>query len=100
MNRGKIVALDSPQGLVATRNRQLKVIFSAGQDDLAWLSTVAGVTRVTRAGPRVEVEGNGPLLALVAFELVKHGIVPTDLRTEQPTLEDVFLKVTGSSLHE
>lgn len=100
MNRGKIVALDSPQGLIATHMRQQKVMFSADQNDLTWLSSVAGVSRVRRDGTHVEVEGNGPLLALVASELVKHGIAPADLRTEQPTLEEVFLKITGSSLHE
>jgi hypothetical protein len=26
---------------------------------------------------------------------VQHGIIPADLRVEQPTLEDVFLKLTG-----
>jgi ABC-2 type transport system ATP-binding protein len=100
VDKGKIVALDSPRGLIATHAGQIKVIFSAGQADLSWLPEVKGVTRVTRTGPRVEVEGNGLVLALVASELVKHDIIPTDLRTEQPTLEDVFLKITGSTLHE
>jgi len=100
VNRGKIVALDSPQRLIATHTGKVKVIFSAEREELGWLNAVAGVTKVARTGPRVEVEGNGPLLALVAAELVKHGLTPADLHTEQPTLEDVFLKIAGSSLHE
>jgi hypothetical protein len=36
----------------------------------------------------------------VASELVKHGIIPLDLRKEQPSLEDVFLKITGRSVVE
>ena len=48
----------------------------------------------------VEVEGDGPVLAIVASELVKRGIVPLDLRKEQATLEDVFLKITGRSVVE
>lgn len=55
------------------------------------------VRRVTRHGPRIEVEGNGPVLAMVAASLVEHGIMQSDLRIEQPTLEDVFLKITGYS---
>jgi len=31
---------------------------------------------------------------------VAHGITPSDLRVEQPTLEDVFLAVTGDSAPE
>jgi ABC-2 type transport system ATP-binding protein len=46
----------------------------------------------------VEVHGNGPVLALVAAALVERGIVPSDLRVEQPTLEDVFLRITGRSM--
>jgi ABC-2 type transport system ATP-binding protein len=58
------------------------------------------VDRVRREGDRVEVEGSGPVLALVAAELVKHGIVPNDLRVERPTLEDVFLRLTGHSMRD
>ena len=100
VDKGRIVALDSPHGLIATHAGQIKVIFSTGQADVSWLNAVPGVTKISRTGPRVEIEGSGPVLALVASELVKHGIVPADLRTEQPTLEDVFLKITGSTLHE
>jgi ABC-2 type transport system ATP-binding protein len=53
-----------------------------------------------RNGNRVEVEGSGPVLALVASELVKHGITPQDLRAEQSTLEDIFLKLTGHTTGE
>jgi hypothetical protein len=49
---------------------------------------------VTRNGARIEVSGDGPVLPLVAAELVNHGLVPHDLRVTQPTLEDVFLKLT------
>ena len=47
---------------------------------------------------RVEVEGNGAVVALVSASLVEHGFVPDDLRMEQPTLEDVFLKITGQGI--
>ena len=32
--------------------------------------------------------------------LVEHGIVPPDLRVERPTLEDVFLRLTGHSMRD
>jgi hypothetical protein len=35
------------------------------------------------------------VLAVVASELVSRGMVPEDLRVEQPDLEDVFLELTG-----
>ena len=59
-----------------------------------------GVTRrflesVARRGGSIEVVGSGPVLPLVAAALVDRGIVPDDLRAEQPTLEDAFLNLVG-----
>jgi len=98
MDRGRIVALDTPQGLIAEHAEGIRVIFSTDHADLSWLEAVSHVGRVTRRGPRVEVEGSGPVLALVAAALVDHGITPSDLRVEQPTLEDVFLSLTGEGV--
>ncbi len=95
VDKGRIAALDTPQGLVSAHAGGVRVIFSTDHVDLSWLERVPNVNRVLRRGPRVEIEGSGPVLALVAAALVEHGITPSDLRVEQPTLEDVFLKITG-----
>jgi len=100
VDKGKIVALDSPQGLIASHATEVRVIFSTGETNLAWLKKVSGVKTMSQHGKRVVVAGNGPLLALVAAALVEHGIVPADLHSEQPNLEDVFLKMTGHSATE
>jgi ABC-2 type transport system ATP-binding protein len=65
---------------------------------MPWLAQVPGVKSVDRQGSRVVVEGSGPLLAHIAATLVQHGIIPDDLRVEQPSLEDVFLKLTGHTV--
>ncbi|MBN1161902.1 MAG: ABC transporter ATP-binding protein [Dehalococcoidales bacterium] len=98
VDKGKIVASGSPRGLIAAYATDIRVLFSTDKPDLAFLEKVSGVKNITRRGDRVEVEGSGPLLALVAAVLVEHGIVPSDLRVEQPSLEDVFLKVTGRAV--
>jgi ABC-2 type transport system ATP-binding protein len=100
VDRGKIVASDTPQGLITTHASEVRVIFTTETAELPWLAAIPGVGEVVRGGPRVEVSGSGPVLALVAAALVEHGIVPTDLRMEQPTLEDVFLKLTGHAAEE
>ena len=100
MDQGRIVALDTPQGLINAHAGQIRVIFSTEEPDLSWLEEVPQVSRIMRRGPRVEVEGNGPVLAAVAAALVEHGIMPPDLRVEEPTLEDVFLRLTGKSAGE
>jgi ABC-2 type transport system ATP-binding protein len=95
VDHGKIIASDSPQGLITRHTSAVRVIFTTEKTDLAWLEKVPGAKRITVKAQRVEVEGSGPLLALVAASLVEHGIIPADLRAEQPSLEDVFLKLTG-----
>jgi ABC-2 type transport system ATP-binding protein len=100
IDHGRVVAMDSPQGLVTGHGSEVRVIFSTEQTELSWLSEIPEVRRVFRKGPRVEVEGSGPVLARVASALVEHGIVPPDLRVERATLEDVFLKLTGHAIED
>ena len=100
VNHGRIVATDSPQGLITTYADKIKVIFSTDVEDISWLEVLPQVNTLTRRGQRVEVEGNGPVLAAVAAELAAHGILPVDLRTEQPSLEDVFLAITGGTMND
>jgi ABC-2 type transport system ATP-binding protein len=100
MNNGKITAMDTPQKLINTYGNIIKVIFSTERTDIDWLKDVPHVHSYSRHGQMIEVEGDGPVLAMVASELVRRGIVPLDLRKEQATLEDVFLKITGRSVIE
>jgi ABC-2 type transport system ATP-binding protein len=100
VDRGRIVAMDSPQGLIATHGQEVKVSFTTDRSDLDWIQDVPGVQKVQRTGSRFEVEGTGPVLARLAAALVEHGIVPPDLRVERSSLEDVFLKLTGRPMGE
>jgi len=97
---GRIAAIGPPQELVARYAAGIRVVFTCNHFDPSWIEKVPNVRRVTRAGPRVEVEGDGPVLAFVAAALVAHGVAPADLRLEQPTLEDVFLKLTGHGVRD
>jgi ABC-2 type transport system ATP-binding protein len=95
IDHGKVIALDSPGRLINNHAGDVAVIFSCNIADLSWLDQVPNVHRVTRKGIRVEVQGSGPVVTHVAAALMSHGIEPTDLRTVQPSLEEVFLKLTG-----
>jgi len=95
VDRGSIIAMDTPRGLVVRYDPLEQVVFSCELEDVEWLNDVPGVCSVTRRGPRVVVEGTGPLLARVAAALVDRGEAPDDLRVIEPSLEDVFLKLTG-----
>jgi ABC-2 type transport system ATP-binding protein len=96
---GRVVATDTPQGLISRFGGPIKITFTPDGHDVRFLEDVAHVQAVRRRGDRIEAEGTGPVLALVAAELVSHGLVPPDLRVEQPTLEDVFLRLTEYRAH-
>ena len=100
VDHGSVVALDTPRGLINCYAGEVKVIFTSEITDLGWLKAIDCVTSVDRNGPWVTVSGKGAVLALVAASLVEHGIVPVDLHLEQPSLEDVFLKITGHIAHD
>jgi ABC-2 type transport system ATP-binding protein len=96
---GRVVATDTPQGLISRFGGPIKITFTPDGHDVRFLEHVTHVQAVRRRGARIEAEGTGPVLALVAAELVARGLVPTDLRVEQPTLEEVFLRLTDDLAH-
>ena len=95
VHEGRVVELDTPQRLIERYSGGVRVVFSCSPDlDVSWLAETSHVATLTRQGSRVEVNGDGPVLAHVGAALVAHSLEPADLRLEQPTLEDVFLSIT------
>ena len=102
MDHGRIVALDTPENLISSLGAENRVVFStAGRLDKGLLRAIPGVTRMERVGERVVVYGQGDgLVSGVVGVLEAEGVRFRDLRTEQPTLEDVFLTLTGREMTE
>jgi ABC-2 type transport system ATP-binding protein len=96
LHRGRVVAAGTPAEITAAHGGGTRMRFAAYGHDVSWLDRVPHVEAVLRTGARVEVTGSGPVLPLVAAALVEHGIVPADLRVEQPTLEEAFLRLVGA----
>ena len=101
IDHGSLAALDTPQVLIQNLHAETRIIFSAGkQETYSWLENVPGVSAVGRQNGSVVVTGGGPVLARVASALAERGIVPSDLRSQQATLEDVFLALTGKEIRD
>lgn len=101
VDRGRIVALGSPDALIRRFGAGAGVRFTIGNGfDPDFLRALPDVGEVTREGDRVVVRGGGPLLARVAAALAERGHSPPSLETERPTLEDVFLALTGREIRD
>ncbi len=99
IDRGRVVAVDSPVDLNRGLRRETRVRFGAPPGfDPDWLASLPGVARIEHDGIDVVVSGDGFLMAEVASALSQRGLAPYDLRTEQATLEDVFLDLTGAEV--
>jgi ABC-2 type transport system ATP-binding protein len=100
IDHGKIVALDTPQNLIDSLGAENRVVFEVDAHlDEESLRAVPGVVRVERIGERVVVYGQEDgLVSGVVNALEAGGIRFENLRTEQPTLEDVFLALTGKEM--
>jgi ABC-2 type transport system ATP-binding protein len=105
LDHGRIVALDTPAALVRSLGGEERVAFSVDRalpEEFA--RALSGVALIEAQGDRVVVRGTGerrvPLVVDVVGLLAKLGIRFRELRTEQPTLEDVFLKLTGREIRE
>ena len=105
LDHGRIVALDTPAALIRGLGAEERVVFSLdGALPAGFEKALSGAGRLEVQGERVVVHGkNGrkvPLVSEVVSLLTGQGIPFRDLRTEQPTLEDVFLSLTGREMRE
>jgi len=102
IDHGKLVALDSPQALVNGLGDESRVVFeSVDPVDHALFTALPGVTRVERIGERTLVYGRKDGLIGRVVNTLEGARVPfNNIHAEQPTLEDVFLKLTGKEIRE
>jgi len=105
LDHGRIVALDTPTGLIHSLEAEERVIFNLdGGLSPALEETLSTVGRVEVQGQQVTVHGKDgrkiQLVSEVVSLLTELGIPFRDLRTEQPNLEDVFLSLTGREMRE
>lgn len=102
IDQGRIVDIDTPAGLVRRHCPDRTVLVStenASAEERFRL--MAGIDAVTAQGSRLTIRGRGDdLVTEVIHCLAEHRIRVTDFQTVLPTLEDVFLKVTGHSIRD
>ena len=102
IEHGKIIDIGSPEELVA-RHCPARTVVLATLNVLAEesLHRVPSVETITRQDSRLTIQGCGDdFVTEVIGCLSENQIRVTDFRTVLPTLEDVFLKLTGHSIRD
>jgi ABC-2 type transport system ATP-binding protein len=96
IDRGRVVALDTPEGLVRRASDEMRVRFrSSSPVDEAQLLALPAVDDVEKRNGEVVVRGRGDLLPELMRHLDQAGVTATELRVEQSTLDDAFVALTG-----
>ena len=102
IEHGRIIDMDTPDALVRRHCPERAVILVTEAPAAAEkFRSIAGVHAVVEGDGRITVKGEGEgLVTEVIRCLSENQIHVTDFRTVLPTLEDVFLKVTGHSIRD
>ena len=105
LDHGKIVALDTPTNLIRSLGAEQRVVFTVdGGLPANFTAAFTGQVKLEVAGKQVTIHSQEdreqPLVSEVVGLLTAQGIAFRDLRTEQPNLEDVFLRLTGRAMRE
>jgi ABC-2 type transport system ATP-binding protein len=109
MDHGRIIALDSPENLIASIGGEHIVEFaiidkngSDGAVDPALLTAIAGVEshRVDAGVHQLSVRELHTTVPLIFASLAAHGMHLSEFRTHSATLEDVFVGLTGRNLRD
>jgi ABC-2 type transport system ATP-binding protein len=100
IDHGRIVDIDTPDGLVRRHCPQRTIVIETADEAApVALGAVPGVDSVVRDGPKVVLRARSvDVMTGIIQSLAEHRIAVTDFRTFVPTLEDVFLKLTGHSV--
>ena len=102
IDHGRIVDIGAPAELVQRHCPERTVIVTTDDPNAAErFRAIAHVQSVMSEGARLTVRGKGEALITNVIQcLADHRMRVLEFRTELPTLEDVFLKLTGHAIRD
>jgi ABC-2 type transport system ATP-binding protein len=106
MDHGKVLALDTPaalkQGIGADTVVTVKATGDTGQLAELLAREVEGVTRTRRleGGVELHVQGGDRLVPRIVMAAERGGFDLVDLSVSEPSLETVFINLTGKELRD
>jgi len=103
IDHGRLVALDTPGNLTGIQNAHVvRFVAPAGLENtvLAALPTIQNVAEVRPGSYVIETEHVPTALVELTTWMRDHDIVLSELRVGHGSLEDLFLRLTGSEVRE
>jgi ABC-2 type transport system ATP-binding protein len=102
IEHGRIIELGTPRELVERHCPERTVVFTSNGTPLAdGLLDLAAPGSATSDGTTHTLRGEGDgFVTAVIHGIAREGMQVTGFRTEMPTLEDVFLKLTGHGIRD
>src|SRR5690349_8416600 len=100
IEHGRVIDVDTPRGLVARHcPERMVVVATADPSARARFLALPGVDSVDAGDASMTIRGHHPGLVTDVIQCIsRHGITVTDFHTTVPSLEDVFLRLTGHSI--
>ncbi len=96
IDKGKILALDTPENLIKMSNLDEVITFEGDLSDLEKLNQIKGLTKFISQNGEITLFGKGEnFLRNVVEFLYSNKISFKNLRTKKPNLEDTYLSLTG-----
>jgi len=96
IDRGRVVAIDTPAGLAEkTKGAKLVRFTPSAPFDDRLLLDLREVRNLERAGRRVVVTGSGDLVNAIILTLAAAGVAAHDVEMGTSSLEDAFVALTG-----
>jgi len=105
VDRGQVIALGTPRELIRSLGAEQVVECALGDGGAlvtGELAALPGVLRVRSDGPvhTLQVTAAHETIPALLALASQHGVRLTELRTHSPTLEDVFVSLTGRHLRD
>ncbi|MFJ5719617.1 ABC transporter ATP-binding protein [Streptomyces sp. NPDC093149] len=95
IDKGKVVALDTPSGLVSRAGSATVISFTPSQPlDDTELGLLPGAVSLERNDGRIVINGTDETVNAVISLLARHRITAHQLRVTEATLDDAFLDLT------
>ncbi len=102
IEHGRVIDVDAPGRLIARHCPQRTVVVTTNHVDAERrFRELPQVASLTRAGAVLTIDGRGEDLVAALIDCVsQHHIPVSDFRTVLPSLEDVFIKLTGHAIRD